>query len=165
MKNKYGQKEALSRLKAGNMKWRQSPTDGRFMEFGDVDEKVITDKKKTNTAQLHAKGKAIKADEWMKYDSMVLDDVELEGLGQVNDKALENMEPELQQVRDFSKVAVQLAENYSKTFEQKHRLEACKKLDAMYEMSQLKDYKWTENNSVKFEKAVEALLGHYSWLP
>eukprot|EP00435_Cladocopium_sp_Y103_P050364 s1056_g15.t1 len=67
-------------------------------------------------------------------------------------------------VRDFSKVAVQLAENYCETLEQKHRLEACKKLDEMYEMSQLKDYKWTENNSVKFEKAVEALLSHYSWL-
>eukprot|EP00435_Cladocopium_sp_Y103_P052176 s1056_g16.t1 len=98
MKNKYGQKEALSRLKAGNMKWRHSPTDGRFMEFWDVDEKVITDKRKTNTAQLHAKGKGIKAEEWMKYDSMLLDDVELEGLGQVSDKALENMEPELQQL-------------------------------------------------------------------
>eukprot|EP00435_Cladocopium_sp_Y103_P061657 s1590_g23.t1 len=44
-------------------------------------------------------------------------------------------------VRDFAKVAGQLAENYSKTFDQKHRLEACKQLDAMYEMSQLKDYK------------------------
>ncbi|CAK9050796.1 Uncharacterized protein SCF082_LOCUS27961 [Durusdinium trenchii] len=97
MKTKYGKAEALSRLKAGTIKWRHSPTDGRFMEFWDSDEKVITDKKKSTMLQLHAKGKAIKGEDWLKHDSMLMDDFQLEGLGAVNKKALENMEPELQQ--------------------------------------------------------------------
>ncbi|CAE7219272.1 unnamed protein product [Symbiodinium sp. CCMP2592] len=67
-------------------------------------------------------------------------------------------------IRQFSSVAVDLANLYKHTDAGKHRFEAVKALDEIYELCDNQKYKCDRREHRKMEKEIDKLLLHYTFL-
>ena len=67
-------------------------------------------------------------------------------------------------VRWFSKVACYLADKFNVGDVGKHRLQAVKAMDKIYELADLPDHVWEPATHTEFAKACDKVVLHYSWL-
>ncbi|CAE7206774.1 unnamed protein product [Symbiodinium sp. CCMP2592] len=67
-------------------------------------------------------------------------------------------------IREFSSVAVGLADLYKDTVAGKHRLEAVKAMDEIYELCDCQKYRFDRKEHRSMEKAIDRLLLHYTFL-
>ena len=99
--DKYGQKEAMARLKAGTMKFRKSPTDSRFLEFADKTEYMSWKMAKKQGVEYSTGQHKAAKDDWMSMENLALEEVDEENFG-LSSSSLQGLEIE-PELKDFFK--------------------------------------------------------------
>ena len=132
--DKYGKAEAMSRLKAGTMKFRKSPTDPRFFEFADESEYVKWKAKKSQTVAYKTDKHKAGKDDWLSMENLNLEDVGDASFALAGNQ-LDDMEIE-PELKDFFNKQLSVKDDEDKdTKKQKEKEEAKEKKNKWEEMS------------------------------